>query len=364
MLKKIISLAFVLVMALSCCLTVSAGNTYNMDVKENQSVDVNLAAGDRAVYTFKPSISLDNYIFFTTGDEKTAIEIKYKLNNKDTVKTYTGSAFTNNACTDFDFTLSSLAGMTFTISAYCTENKASAFKFWYVKARANKSDFSNTSSLTYLDGIDVRNNNGNVEWLNGKINFENVSFTFRTITGLSTTTDIMTFSGNEALIFANSVKYESSKVVFKASDKISKNGKVSFTVNPSPIASVFIAANPTTSTYRFGDDGTIHGTSKSYYFAPDIKLEGMQLKITYRDDSEETLEVKKDAAGKYYVESETYGKIIISASAKVTENKTVENLPSDLYVGSTKVGLGINITKAGFFKMLVIKIKLIFGAYK
>ena len=368
--KKFLAVILCALTLLSCAAIGAGAESKAVDVKINEPVSIALKAGDKATFTLSLA---GNYTVLTTGSKNVQVAYvetvggkiittpldKGEKGNVMDVRTYGASilGIINLSAKNYNFEVTS------------TDGKALAIKLYFIKSDASKSGFTSqpSSKPSYREDVDFTCTGSLVKFTNEEPGFKGAVFSFRDennneIVALKDD-EVKDIVGVPTFNYSDKISYTANVLV---SSLLSSNNSIDFPATPNYFKSVSVRTNPNADkTFTFGKDGTIKGTLRSYYYRPDLTLEGMTVYVVYKDRysaASELLTVKKDGSG-CYINGKICGRQPVTNEAKVTKNETA-TVNAEIFVSNCKTAIPVKIAKAGFFDFIIIWFGLLFGVYK
>ncbi|MBR6004853.1 MAG: hypothetical protein IK063_01350 [Clostridia bacterium] len=365
--KKILAVILCALTVFGCFAIGVSAESKAIDVKINQANTITLKGGDKATFTLN---LVGNYTVLTTGSKNvqvayvetvgsklvTTILDKGEKGNVIDSRTYGASilGLINLSAKDYNFEVSS------------TDGKALAIKLYFIKSDASYSGFTSqpSSKPTYREDIDFTCSLSVVNFKT-EPDFKGAVFSFRD----ENNSEIIALKDDEVkdIVGAPTFDYYGT-ITYSASILISlgKNSSITYNATPNYFQSVTVRNNPNANkTFTFGKDGTIKGNLRSYYYRPNLTLEGMTANVVYKSRysaSDELLTVRKDGNG-CYINGKICGRQPVTNAVQVTKNETA-TVNGAIYFSNCRTTIPVKIAKASFFDFIGIWFGLLFGVYK
>ena len=368
--KRILAVILCALTVFGCFAIAASADSKAIDVKINEATTVTLKSGDKATFTLN---LLGNYTVLTTGSKNVQVAYVDTVGGK-IVTTPLDKGDKGNVLDSRTYGLSILGAINLKAQDYnfevtSTDGKALAIKLYFIKSDPSKSGFTSqpSSKPKYREDIDFTCTGSLVKFKDEEPSFKGAVFSFRDennneIVALKDD-EVKDIVGSPTFDYYDSINYTANILV---SSILSSNNSITFPATPNYFKSVTVKNNPNADkTFTFGKDGTIKGTLKSYYYRPNLTLEGMTVYAVYKDRysaSAETLTVKKDSNG-CYINGKICGRQPVTNETKVTKNETA-TVNGAIYVSNCKATIPVKIAKASFFDFIGIWFGLLFGVYK
>ena len=364
--KKILAVILCAITVFGCFAVAASADTKAIDVKINQANTITLKAGETATFTLN---LVGGHTVYTTGSKNVQITCSETVLGK-TVTTILKKSKEGNVIDSRSYGASAL-GIDFISKDYSfevksTDGKALSIKLYFIKPDTSYTGFTSQPSTKpkYREDIDFVCPLLIAEFKTEEPSFKGAVFSFRD----STNNEIISLKDDDIkyIVEAPTFNYYDT-ITYSAPSYISiKNSSITFPATPNYFQSVTIRNNPNADkTFTFGKDGTIKGTLKSYYYRPNLTLEGMTVYAVYKDRysaSSELLTVKKDGNG-CFVNGKICGRQPVTNETKVTKNETA-TVNGAIYVSNCRATIPVKIAKASFFDFIGIWFGLLFGVYK
>lgn len=362
--KKFLAVVLCALIVFGCFAIAASAESKAVDVKINEPVSIALKAGDKATFT----LSLNGtYTVLTTGSKN--VQIAYVETLLGRIVTTPLDKGDKGNIMDVRLYGNVISARDYNFEVTSTDGKALAIKLYFIKSNASKSGFTSqpSSKPSYREDIDFSCTGAVVKFNNGEPSFKGAVFSFRDdnnneIVALKDD-EVKDIVGAPTFNYYDKISYTANVLV---SSLLSSNNSIDFPATPNYFKSVSVRTNPNADkTFTFGKDGTIKGTLRSYYYRPDLTLEGMTVYVVYKDRysaASELLTVKKDGSG-CYINGKICGRQPVTNEAKVTKNETA-TVNAEIFVSNCKTAIPVKIAKAGFFDFIIIWFGLLFGVYK
>lgn len=325
----------------------ASDKVYNKLIELNTATKVSLDEGETYIYGFKPEVS-GNYALLSQSD----VDVVLKTESN----TYlSGGNFTPDSTNFYTGNIFMIAGKTYTFTVSAKNGKACDFELYLMFSPTMKL-IKGPDKINYADGYEVIAS-GDTLVFNRDIDFTGAELA---VFPLGSDEGI-TVRDNDVLLFVTETEFDSSENVWTVTigEGILFSDTVKLNIIEYPIRRINIKKDADLLLYHFGKDGEMSGSAFKPTYSPDIKLEGMELEVQYKEKEAEVVTVLKDeATGRYYIETEL-GKLYADISCDCSEAGTCEVTVS---IAKEEITFDIEVEKATFLERVVIFFKMLFGA--
>ncbi|MBQ6265274.1 MAG: hypothetical protein IJK60_07490 [Clostridia bacterium] len=364
--KKILAVILCALTVFGCLATGASADSKAVDVKINEANTITLKSGDKATFTLN---LVGNYTVLTTGSKNVQVAYVETVGGKIVTtpldKGEKGNVIDSRTYGASILGIINLSAKDYNFEVTSTDGKALAIKLYFIKSDASYSGFTSqpSSKPTYREDIDFTCALSVVNFKT-EPDFKGAVFSFRD----ESNNEIVSLKDDEVkdIVGAPTFDYYGT-ITYAASILISlKNSTITYNAKPNYFQKVTVKNNPNADkTFTFGKDGTIKGNLRSYYYRPNLTLDGMTATVVYKSRysaSAETLTVKKDSNG-CYINGKICGRQPVTNETKVTKNETA-TVNGTIYFSNCPATIPVKIAKASFFDFIGIWFGLLFGVYK
>ena len=368
--KRILAVILCAITIFGCFAIAASADSKAVDIKINQANTITLKSGDKATFTLS---LVGNYTVLTTGSKNVQVAYVETIGGKIVTtpldKGEKGNVLDSRTYGASILGLINLSAKEYNFEVTSTDGKALAIKLYFIKSDASYSGFTSqpSSKPSYREDIDFTCTLATVKFKNEEPSFKGAGFSFRDeanneIVALKDD-EVRDIVGAPTFDYYGTITYTANVLV---SSILNKNNTITYKATPNYFKSVAVRNNPNADkTFTFGKDGTIKGTLRSYYYRPNLTLEGMTVYVVYKDRysaANELLTVKKDGNG-CYVTGKVCGRQPVTNEVKVTKNETA-TVNGTILVSNCAATIPVKIAKASFFDFIGIWFGLLFGVYK